>query len=326
MTAQIRSKALAIAAALAATTLAACGGGDSGSDSGGKAGSSADSRAAADKIIEQAIAANDKASSASIDATVDVTVKGVPRFKEPVQVTANGDYNLPEGADVPDFNVDVGLGLNGGTIGGGLVLADGKGFITLGDTGYPLPAKISEKIAKPAPAAKNGLTKTAAMFYINPQDWQKNAQLVGDARVAGEDTDHIKADIQPDKFFADIARLVNVLTALRVTQAVALPEHLTAPARDALVRSTTLAKGEVWIGKDDHVLRKATLQGAIKVAKKDQKVLGGVTGGTLKATVNVSEVGTKHTISAPKQRGSYSALQLSLDALGEFARREAGKK
>ena len=325
MTAQIRSKALALAAVLAATTLAACGGDDS-SDSGAKAGNSGDSRAAADKIIEQAIAANDKARSASIDGTIDVTIKGVPRFKEPVQVTANGDYNLPEGADVPDFNVDVGLGLNGGTIGGGLVLVDGKGFITLGDTGYPLPAKISEKIAAPAPEAKNGLTKTAAMFYINPQDWQKNAQLVGDARVAGEDTDHIKADIQPDKFFDDIARLVNVLTALRVTQAVALPEHLTAPAREALVRSTTLAKGEVWIGKEDHVLRKATLQGEIKVAKKDQAVLGGVTAGTLEATVNVTEVGTEHKISAPKQRGSYSALQLSLDALGEFARREAGKQ
>ncbi len=227
---------------------------------------------------------------------------------------------------MPDLNVDVGLGLNGGNIGGGLVLADGKSFITLGNTGYPLPAKISEKIAKPAPAAKNGLTKTAAMFYINPQDWQKNARLVGDARVAGEETDHIKADIQPDKFFDDIARLVNVLTALRITQAVALPEQLNAAARAALVRSTTLAKGEVWLGKDDHVLRKATLKGAIKVAQKDRKVLGGVTGGTLTATVNVTEVGTEHPISAPKQLGSYSALQLSLDALGEFARRAAGQK
>jgi len=322
MTPHIRSKALALAALLAATTLAACGGGD---DSGAKAGNAADSRAAADKLIDQAIAANDKASSASIDATIDVTVKGVPRFKEPIQVTATGDYNLPEGAEVPDFNIDVGLGLNGGTIGGGLVLADGKGFITLGNTGYPLPAKISEQIAKPAPAAKNGLTKTAAMFYINPQDWQENAQLVGDARVAGEDTDHIKADIQPDRFFDDIARLVNVLTALRVTQAVALPEQLSAPVRAALVRSTTLARGEVWIGKD-HVLRKATLKGSLKVAQKDRKVLGGVTGGTLTATVNVTEVGTEHPISAPKQLGSYSALQLSLDALGEFARRAAGKK
>ena len=55
-------------------------------------------------------------------------------------------------------------------------------------------------------------------------------------------------------------------------------------------------------------------------------MLGGVTAGTLEATVNVTEVGTEHKISAPKQRGSYSALQLSLDALGEFARREAGKQ
>ena len=227
---------------------------------------------------------------------------------------------------MPDFNIEVGLGLNGGVIGGGLVLADGKGFITLGDTGYPLPAAISAKIMKPAPAKENGLTKTAGMFYINPQDWQKNATLVGDARVAGEDVQHIKADIRADKFFDDIARLVDVLTALRVTQAVALPEQLNAQARAALARSVTSAKGEVWIGKEDHVLRKATLKGAIKVAEKDQKVLGGVTGGTLDATINVTEVGTAHKIDPPKQRGSYSALQLSLDALGEFARREAGKQ
>lgn len=324
MTPQIRSKALAIATVLAATLLAACGGGDASDDAG--AGNAADSRAAADKIIAQAIAANDKASSASIDGTIDVTVEGVPRFKEPLQLTATGDYDLPEGASVPDFNIEVGLGLNGGIIGGGLVLADGKGFITLGDTGYPLPAAISAKIMKPAPAKDNGLTKTAGMFYINPEDWQQNATLVGDARVAGEDVQHIKADIRADRFFDDIARLVNLLTALRVTQAVALPEQLNAKARAALTRSVTSAKGEVWIGTDDHVLRKATLKGAIKVSKQDQKVLGGVTGGTLDATINVSEVGTAHTIDEPKQRGSYSALQLSLDALGEFARREAGKR
>ena len=119
---------------------------------------------------------------------------------------------------------------------------------------------------------------------------------------------------------------MNVLTALRVTQAVALPTQLNAQVRAALVRSVTSAKGEVWIGKDDHVLRKATLKGAMTVAKKDQKVLGGVTGGTLDATINVTEVGTEHKIDPPKQRGSYSALQLSLDALGEFARRQAGKQ
>lgn len=323
MTLQIRSKAGALAVLLATTTLAACGGS---SDSSDTAGEPASAGGAADKIIEQAIAANDKASSAQIDGTIDVSVTGVPRFKEPIQLTANGAYNLPAGAEVPDFDIDVGLGLNGGIIGGGLVLADGKGFITLGATGYELPAPITQKIVKPAPAKLNGLTKTAGMFYINPQDWQKNAMLVGDARVAGEDVQHIKADIRPDRFFDDIARLTNVLTALKVTQAVALPTQLDAAARAALVRSTTLAKGEVWIGKDDHVLRKATLRGAIKVAKSDQKVLGGVTGGTLDATINVSEVGTEHKISAPAQRGSYKALLLSLDALGEFARNQAKKK
>jgi hypothetical protein len=320
-TPQMRSKAGVLAALLTATMLAACGGGSSDSGSSG----SGDAHAAAEKIIAQAIAPNDKASSAAIDGTIDVTVKGVPRFREPIKLTASGAYDLPAGSDVPDFDVDVGLGLSGGVIGGGLVLADGKGFITLGSTGYELPTAISQRIAKPAPQQDNGLTKTAAMFYINPQEWQKNAKLVGDARVAGEDTDHLTADIRPDRFFDDVARLVNLLTALKVTQAVALPTQLTARVRAALVRSVTLAKGEVWIGKDDHVLRKATLKGAITVAKKDQALLGGVTSATLDANINVTEVGTEHAIKAPSQRGSYKALELSLNALGEFARRQAGK-
>ena len=323
MTAMIRSQAAALAALLAAATLAACGG-DSSSDSGASKSDPAAGHAAAEKIIEQAIAANPKAGSARIDGTIDLKIKGVPRFKGTTQLTASGVYNLPDGADVPDFNVDVGLSLNDHDIGGGLVLADGTGFITLGSTGYKLPAAISKKIAEPAAAAKNGLTKTAAMFFINPQNWQQNAQLVGDATVAGESVQHVKADISPKRVFEDLGRLTRLLTRLRITQAVGLPTALGPKVQAALVRSVKLAQGEVWIGKDDHVLRKAHLEGEIVVAERDRKVLSGMTSATLDAVVNVTDVGASQTIQAPDRLGSYDALQLSLDALGESVRNQTG--
>lgn len=92
-------------------------------------------------------------------------------------------------------------------------------------------------------------------------------------------------------------------------------------ARAALVRSIKVAKGEVWIGTQDKVLRMAQLEGEIDVAQCDRRVLGGVTGATLDAVVTVSDVGDSHEVRAPTQLGSYGALQLSLDALGEAVRR-----
>lgn len=318
---QMRPKAGVLAALLGAATLAACGGSD-GSDSAGSSGDDpAARRAAAEQLIAQAIAPNPKARSARIDATIDVEIKGVRRFRGTTEVTAGGIYDLPDGATVPDVDVDVGLVLDDRAIGGALVLAGGKGFVKLGTTGYRLPDAIAQKIAAPAPAARNGLTKTAAMFSINPQDWQRDAQLVGETNIAGERVQHIKAEIRADRFFADIARLTRLLTLLRVTQAVGLPTELGPKVRAALVRSVKVARGEVWIGTEDKVLRKARLEGRIDVAPRDRKVLGGVTGATLDAVIDVSEVGDPHEVSAPTQLGSYSALQLSLDALGEAVRR-----
>lgn len=318
MTARVCLKGVAPAALVAAMTFSGCGG--SSSDAGGSNDDPAASGAAAQKLIDQAIAPNPNAATARIDGTIDVQIKGVPRFAGTTEVTVGGVYDLPDGAEVPDLDMDVGLVLNDHAIGGALVLSDGKGFVKLANTGYKLPDAISQKIVAPAPAARNGLTKTGAIFSINPQDWQRDAKLVGDAKVAGESTQHVTAEIRPDRFFADIARLTHLLTLLRVTQAVGLPTELGPKVRAALVRSVKVAKGEVWIGSDDKVLRKAHLEGRIDVAERDRKVLGGVTGATLDAVINVSEVGDPHEVTAPKQLGSYSALQLSLDALGDAVR------
>jgi hypothetical protein len=321
MTARMRLRAAGVAAVLGAATIAGCGGGSSSGSAttqAGKAGPS--SHAAAEKIIRQAIAANPKATSGRIDGTVDLHIKGVPRFKGTLEVTVDGTYNLPAGATVPDFDMDVGLTLNGPGLAGTLVLAHGNGFVELGDTGYPLPDAINAQLAAPAPAAHNALTKTAAMFYINPQNWQKNAQLVGDTNLMGVNTHHITADLRPAVVFADIGRLTDLLTALHVTQAVGFPTALDSQVQAALVRSVRVAKGEVWIGASDNVLRQAHLQGTLVVSPRDRKVLGGVTGATIDAVINVSDVGQPERIVAPKRMQSYASLQVTLNALAQSIR------
>jgi len=322
MTVAPRCKAAAFLLALAAMTLVACGGGSKDSGSSGGGGDESAKKAEATALIKKIVGPNAKAKSARIDGTVDVEIKGVPRYKGTSELTASGVYNLPDGADAPDIDIDVGLVLNNHAIGGALVVKDSTGYIRLGSTGYKLPAAISQKIVAPASEQENGLTKAASMFYINPQVWQKNAIVAGEESIAGVPTTHITAELQPKLVFADIARLFRLLTALRVTEAVGLPLAVTPKARRVLARSTKLATGEVWIGKSDNVLRKAHLAGKLVVAKGDRKVLGGMTSAKVDAVITIDEVGKAKAVKAPSQLGSYSDLQLTLDALGESIRSE----
>ncbi len=323
MTAQFRLKALVpLALGLLALSITACGGGDSSST---ESSTPAERHAAAEKIIAQATGPNPAARSARIDGTIGLNVKGFKNFEGPIEITVNGVYNLPDGEDVPELNLDVALGLNGGIFGGGIVVAGEKGYITLGSTGYKLPDSISKVLVAPAREAKNGLTKTGAMFYINPHDWQMNARVIGEETIAGEPTVKLTADVLLNVALSDLAKLFDFLTLIHVTQAVGLPTEITPKMRAAFLRSVKDVNAVVWMGKDDHVLRKVHVTGKLVVAKKHRKTLLGTRSGTLDATVNISEVGDPHEIDAPTQLDPYANLQLSLAALAEAAGIKAGE-
>jgi hypothetical protein len=316
MTGQVRPKVAVLAALLGTMTLAACGGSSHDSASGPAA------HAAADKLIAQAIATNPAADAARVSGSVDVDVLG---GRQPLtgqtQITADGTYDLPSGASVPDLDIDVGLSHAGQALGGAIVLADKTGFIRLGPTGYKIPGSLSSKLAAPAELAHNGLTKTGAMFFINPQDWQRNAKVVGETTLRGERVQHITADVDAKAFFLDLSRMVRFLRRLNITQALGLPNALGPRMVAALARSVTVARGEAWIGKDDHVLRKAKAHGELVVASRDRKLLFGIRRARLSANLDISELGHVAPISAPTHVNSYGSLQRALDALGQYVRR-----
>ena len=323
MQATFRPFAAAAAAVLSATVLSACGGTIAATDQ--SASSARESRAAADRLIAQAVGDNPQARSGRISGTVDVDIdiSGLPLLDGQTQVTADGVYALADGASVPDFDIDASLRHNEHMLAGALVLEGRTGYVKLGTTGYKVPDDITHALTEPAVDARNGLTKLGAMFYINPQDWQRNARLVGETTIAGETVQHIKADIGPQAFFLDVSRMVRALARLGVPQALGLPTAIGPKLRSALARSVTVAEGEAWIGKEDHVLRKARAIGKLVVAERDRDLLYGLRKGSITASLEVSEVGEAHAIAAPRSLGSYSDLVLALKALAEAVRNEA---
>jgi hypothetical protein len=307
-----------VVSALLVAGLVGCGGGGSSSgdkpaaDKGGKANS-----AEVKKLIRQTFGPNAKAKSGNISAVVDITVKGAPRYKEPIQVSVVGPFTDAGGQ--PEAMLDVSLGLRGGILGGDMYLKDSKAYIGLGSTAYEVPASIAGPLRAPLSKTGNTLDAIMGVFHINPDRWAKNPRIVGNERVAGIDTIHGTAQINTENLFLDLSALAKRLTALRITDITGLPRAVDAADRAALRRSVKTATGDVYTGADDKVLRKAQLKLLLKPSAKDRKRLK-FSSIKVAANLDITDVGAPQKVNVPKTRGSYAALQLSLDALAEAVR------
>ncbi len=309
---------MGVVSALLVAGLLGCGGSDSSGDkaAGGKAGKA--NSPEVKKLIRDTFGPNDKASSGNLSGVIDLTVKGLKRYKEPIQVSVVGPFTGASGE--PEAMLDVSLGLRGGILGGDMYLKDGKAYIGLGSTAYLIPAAISGPLRAPLSKTGNTLDAVMGVFHINPDRWAKNPRIVGNERINGIDTIHGTAEINTKALFLDLAALAKRLTALRITEITGLPRAVDARARAALQRSVKTATGDVYTGAKDHVLRRAKFDMLLKPSAKDRKILGGWTSIKVAGNLDVTDVGAPQEIKVPANKGSYQALQLSLDALAEAVR------
>ncbi len=312
----MRSRAkLAVVPMLLVIALAGCGGDSASDDRSSDKKTGAANSPEVKKLLEETFGPNKNATSGKLSGTIDINVKGARRYREPVQVTLSGPFNQ-SGSSPAEANLSVGLQLRGGAIGGELVLVDDRVLIGLGSSGYTIPPSIAGPIRRPLAKTSNGLGSVLAVFGVAPRRWAKNPRIVGNARIAGEDTIHGSAEIDTKTFFLDVAKLAKVLTSLRITEIVGIPTVIDRRARQALVRSVTKANGDVYTGADDKVLRQAGFDIALKPSAKDRKILG-FSSLTLKGQMNVTEVGTPQKIEAPRIAGTFDDLQVTFDALAE---------
>ena len=310
---------IGVVSALLVAVLVGCGGDDSSSgdkpaaDKGGKANS-----AEVKKLIRQTFGPNDKAKSGNISARRRHHGQGRSALQGARSRSASSARS-PNAGGQPEAMLDVSLGLRGGILGGDMYLKDSKAYIGLGSTAYEVPASIAGPLRAPLSQTGNTLDAIMGVFHINPDRWAKNPRIVGNERVAGIDTIHGTAQINTKNLFLDLAALAKRLTALRITDITGLPRAVDAADRAALRRSVKTATGDVYTGADDKVLRKAKLNLLLKPSAKDRKRLK-FSSIKVAANLDISDVGAPQKVNVPKNRGSYAALQLSLDALAEAVR------
>ena len=295
-----------------AFTLLSCGGDDKDpADPAKTPAQRSDPRAAA--LVKQVSAPNAKARSGRIDASVEITLRGVREFAEPFTASASGPFRYRKGSALPDYELDMGVpdyGVELSSVGE-------RSYVSIGTTGYEVPAGVRDRLARGSARGANGLTRTLEQFGIAPWRWEKDLKLAGTERIDCVEVQKITTGFTAGRILRDANTLLGVLASLGITRATGLPPQITPRARRVIVAGVQTKQGASWIGVKDKVVRRSGFTMTFTVPKADRRKVGGITGGKVVGLLNVTEVGKPQRISAPESTGSFADFELALDALGD---------
>jgi hypothetical protein len=299
-----------IGALLVAVALGSCGGDD---DGGGGATNRAKPAVDPDRLVEATVAPNPAARSGRVDGRIEITLKGVRRFAEPLTIGVSGPFEYRSGASLPDYELQMGVRDNGV----GLTSLHGRSWVSLGSTGYALPGDVRRRLVRSSAHGRNGLTRTLSQFGLRPWRWETDRRIAGRTRIDGDAVVHITTGFTAGRILQDANTLLGLLSSLRLTRATGLPDLISRRARQTIVRSVTLKKGEQWIGARDKVMRRAGFTMRFAVPKADRAKVGGIAGGTVVGELHVTGVGRPQRIRAPATTGSFADFQAGIEALGD---------
>ncbi len=292
---------------LAAMAIASCGG-----ESADPAGSSASS-ADADALVQRSSGPNAAASSGRIEGEIEIALKGSEAFAEPFSTTLSGAFSVRQDSAFPDYEIEMGVGDNGVA----LTAVGGRSYVSLGSTGYELPAAVRRRLLRTSARGANGLTRTLEQFGIAPARWETERRVAGTERIDGVEVTHITTSFVAGRILKDANTLLGLMTSLGITRALGLPASISARARRIIVAGVQTKRGESWIATRDKVLRKAGFTLTFAIAKADRPALGGISSGTVVGMLDVSEIGTPQRIAEPRSLRPFSDFELALDVIGD---------
>jgi hypothetical protein len=267
-----------VAVALAAVALVARGLG------GGGAGESTQ------QVLDQALGGGKGATSGRFEATLSVALQGVPaQASKPLAAKFSGAFERA-GSGRPQFDLNGTVDAAGQNDSFGFVSTGDKAFVELRGKAYVLPAGRLQQSGAPA----NASPFTA--LGVNPRSWFTNVRDAGSAEVGGVPVQHLTADFDTARAFADLQEL-----AAKSGQAGQVPETTQKTIADAVKR----AKVDLFTGKSDHLLRKLAVTGQLAGTSPNG---GPALQGTINFDLEVTDVNQPQRITAPRNAAPISEL------------------
>jgi hypothetical protein len=232
-------------------------------------------QATPDQTLEAAFSTS-KLKSATFAAKLDL------RFRHQVSALAlNGAFESTGSHSVPKAAVRLGVHAAGGQdLRAGFVTTGDKAWFTSSGTAYRVPQSAWDLVIKARKTGGGG--QGQSQLPLNPKTWLRDVKSAGTAKVDGVETDHVSASIDAPTAVRDL---------LKVAQQSGQSSRLPAGFEKRVDKLVKRAHFDVYVGKDDHLLRRFT--GVLQLAIPGSGPLA------VRLSVNLTKVGEPQRIAAP---------------------------
>jgi hypothetical protein len=286
---------------LSLALLAGCGGGKS----------EEDVEALLDRAFKQSI----KSADVKIDA--ELRIDGLAGFERPVRLEAGGPY-IGGDKQLPKADIDLKIGVQdaGQTVSTGFLSTGDRAFVKFGGEFYEQPradvARANRELAKSGGNDRGSLRDLG----LNPRAWVVDAEGEEDEEVAGVETEHVSAKLDVRRLFGDLNKLAKRSAGAVGGASPNIPNPLSASDLDQLAEVVENPTFDVYVGKEDDVIRRVSGNLKIKVPEEDRQQVSGISGGTLRFSVELAKVNGDQTVEVPEKSRPIADLTKQLRGAG----------
>ncbi len=291
---------------LASLTLGAC------SSGGGESGGDEDASALLDKAFSKPV------DSADVDIDAQLDIEGRPGFEDPVRIRATGPYVRSE-KSLPQLDLDVSIEAQGAgqAIQAGVLSTGDRLFVEFGGAFYEQsPEQVARTNRRLASEDGDG-SGTLRDLGIDARKWVTDAQVEGEEEIGGVTTEHVKGTLDVKAALTDLDGLVK-RSADTLANAGQAAKPIGKQGIERLANSVDNPSFDVYVGKDDGIVRRISLRIDVEVPEQDRKRVGGVTDAAIRFSAQLDDVGGDQQVEAPRSSRPLSDLTSQLGSLGNL--------
>lgn len=284
-------------------TLGACSGGGNGG------GGDEDAAALLDKAFGEPV------SSGDVDIDLQLDIEGRPGFEDPLRVRATGPY-VRSVKSLPKLDLDVSIEAQGAgqAIQAGVLSTGDRLFVEFGGAFYEQPpeqvARTNRELAR-EDGDDNG---TFADLGLDARKWVVDARVEGEEEIGGVATEHVKGTLDVAAAMTDINDLAKRSSGT-LSDAGQAAKPLGKREIERLAKAVDSPGFDVYVGKDDGIVRRISLRIDVEVPERDRKRVGGVTSASVRLSAQLADVGGGQEIEAPRSSRPLSDLTSQLGNL-----------
>jgi len=256
--------------------------------------------------------------SADVDLDVQLDIEGLAGFEDPLRLGATGPYVRAE-RSLPRLDLDVALEAQGAgqAIEAGLLSTGDRVFLKFGGTFYEQPADEVAETNRQLARGDDKRTGSLSELGLDARQWIVDAEVEGEEEIGGVATRHVAGTLDVEAALTDLNGLVK-RSASALGEAGKAARPLGREEIERLAQAVDDPTFDVYVGKDDDIVRRVSLRIDVDVPEEERKDVGGITGASIRLTAQLNDVGGDQRVEAPDSARPLSELTSqigNLDAL-----------